>query len=141
MRNPKSSDNLDAKNALDGNAATRWSTGLHQVGNETFTIDFGAPLAVSRILLLAGTPGGQDPNDVPNAYEVRVSQDGQQWGNTIATGKGVTPVAGKPGTTDIMFGQQVARYVRVTQTGHTGDPSNPSVFGAYWAICEANVYP
>jgi hypothetical protein len=141
MRNPKSSDNLDAKNALDGSAATRWSTGLHQVGNETFTIDFGAPLAFSRILLLAGTPGGQDPNDVPNAYEVHVSQDGQQWGSTIATGKGMMPAAGKPGTTDIMFAQQVARYVRVSQTGHTGDPNNPAVFGAYWAICEANVYP
>jgi hypothetical protein len=142
QRNPSSSDNLDAKNAIDGDVKTRWSTGLHQVGNETFTLDFGQPLAFTRLVLLAGQPGGQDPNDVPNAYSVYVSNDGTAWGEAIISGKGMAPASGQPGLTTITLpAEQVARYVRITQTGHTGSTTDPKVFGVYWAICEINVYP
>jgi hypothetical protein len=142
MRNPASSDNLDAKNAIDGNPKTRWSTGLHQVGNETFTLDFGETISFSKVVLLAGQPGGQDPNDVPNAYSVYVSADGMNWGQPVLMGKGMTPASGQPGLTTIMFPMpQAARYLRIAQTGHTGSTTDPKVFGAYWAICEITVYP
>jgi len=63
-------------------------------------------------------------NDYPRGYQVTVSSDGINWSSSVATGVGSTSI------TTITFATQVARYVRVTQTGSTGN---------YWSIDEFNM--
>jgi hypothetical protein len=65
-------------------------------------------------------------NDYPRGYQVYVSNDGVNWGNSIATG------AGSSGITTITFATQAARYIRIIQTG--------SAPGTFWSIDEFNVF-
>ena len=47
----------------------------------------------------------------PDKYSVSVSNDGTNWGTSIATG------SGQLGITTITFSLQNARYIKITQTG------------------------
>ena len=64
-------------------------------------------------------------NDYPRGYQVYVSDDGVNWGSSIATGTGT------PSITTITFAPQAARYIRIIQTG--------SAPGNFWSIDEFNV--
>ena len=64
--------------------------------------------------------------DFPVAYSVTVSNDGAKWSNPIAIG------TGHVGITSIKFAPQVARFVRITQTG-----SDPTY---HWSIYEFDVF-
>jgi hypothetical protein len=105
-------------NALDGNLSTRWSTGTSQVNGQWFQVDLGSAAAFYRIIL----NDSASPNDYPRGYQVIVSQDGVNWGSSIASGAGSSTI------TTISFTPQVARYIRITQTG--------SAPGTYWSIHE-----
>ena len=109
-------------NAIDGNAATRWDTSAIQTPGQWFQVDMGAPRAVFRVVL----DSTGSPNDYPRGYQVNLSNDGISWGSPVATG------AGSPAVTTISFASQVARYLRITQTG--------SAAGNYWSIYEFNAY-
>jgi fibronectin type 3 domain-containing protein len=108
-------------NAIDGNIATRWSTGASQTSGQWFEIDMGLTNTFYGIVLDAGSSS----SDYPRGYQVKVSNDGSNWGNLVASGAGTSAV------TAISFSTQTARFVRVTQTG--------SVSGLWWSIHEFNV--
>lgn len=110
-------------NAIDGVASTRWSTGTGQAAGQWFEVDMGATNTFTKVLLDATASSG----DYPRGYQVNVSNDGTNWGNSLATGNGA------PGVITITFASTVGRYIRVTQTksGQTGN---------YWSIHEFNVF-
>jgi hypothetical protein len=104
--------------AIDGNIATRWSTGATQTSGQWFEIDMGLTNTFYGLVLDAGSSS----SDYPRGYQVRVSNDGNNWGNPVASGVGTSAV------TMIVFSTQMTRFVRVTQTG--------SVSGLWWSIHE-----
>jgi len=107
-------------NALDGNLSTRWSTDTGQVSGQWFEVDLGSPSTFNGLILNSINSA----NDYPRGYQVTVSNDGVNWGSPVATG------AGTPNITTITFATQTARYIRITQTGSTGN---------YWSIDEFNI--
>jgi uncharacterized repeat protein (TIGR02543 family) len=110
-----SSGGGSAANAIDGSGSTRWSPGVNQAYGQWFQMDMGSAQTFNQIVLDSGT-------DYPRGYEVKVSNDGSNWGSAVATGSGST----------INFAPQTARYIRVTQTG------SDSYY--WWSIYEFNVY-
>jgi hypothetical protein len=110
-------------NAIDGNIATRWSTGGAQVPGQWFQVGMGSAQTFFQIILDQENSTG----DYPLGYQVNVSSDGINWGSPVATGSGSSGAA-----TIITFPTQTARYVRVTQTGSTT--------GTYWSIYEFYTY-
>jgi fibronectin type 3 domain-containing protein len=113
----------NAKNAIDGNASTRWDTAGSQTNGQWFQIDLGSTNSFYKLILDATA----SPNDYPRGYQVYVSNDGVNWGSPVATG------AGSSAITAITFASQTARYIRITQT-------LSGVTGNYWSIHEFNVY-
>lgn len=112
----------DPGNALDGNLATRWSTGTSQANGQWFQVDMGSVNAFNKIVLNAANSA----NDYPRGYQVTVSNDGINWSSSVATGTGT------PSITTMAFATQAARYIRITQTGSTA--------GTFWSIHEFNVF-
>ncbi|MBA3700103.1 MAG: ThuA domain-containing protein [Planctomycetes bacterium] len=118
-----SSNSDKAKNAVDGDAGSRWDTGAGQKAGQWFQVDMGKPWSLSQIAVECNGSA----NDYPRGWEIRLSDDGQKWSEPIAKGeanKPVLEVAFPKGTT--------ARYVRLIQTasGKTG---------LYWSIHELSV--
>lgn len=109
-------------NAVDGDLTTRWSTGTSQTSGQWFQVDMGAASTFNEMVLNSAN----SPSDYPRGYRVNVSLDGVNWGSPIATGAGSSPI------TTITFAAQVARYIRITQTG--------SAPGNFWSIHEFNVF-
>ena len=108
-------------NALDGNAATRWSSGAAQVNGQWFQVDMLSAKTFNQITLDSATSTG----DYPRGYQVFVSNDGANWGSAVATGTGATQLITIP------FTAQTDRYIKVVQTGSTG---------SWWSLHEFNVY-
>jgi hypothetical protein len=111
-------------NALDGNLATRWSTGAPQAAGQWFQVDLGAARTFQKIVLDASN----SPNDYPRGYAVYVSDNGTDWSSlsAVATGSGGGAV-----TTITLRAAVTKRYVRVVQTG-----SAPN----WWSIDEFNLF-
>lgn len=106
-------------NAIDGDPATRWSTGRGMRPGDWFQIDLGAQQPISSVVLDAGASAG----DFPRGYEISVSSDGVNWGQPIATGGGRT-------LTRALFPTVSARYVRIVNQGSSG---------SWWSVHELNV--
>lgn len=106
--------------AIDGNAATRWTTGAAQTSGQWYQVDMGSTQTFNEVVLDAGTFTG----DYPRGYQVQVSSDGTNW-TTVATGTGSTQAV------LVQFPVQVARYLKITQTGTASN---------WWSIQELNVY-
>jgi O-glycosyl hydrolase len=106
-------------NAVDGNALTLWSTGQPQANGQWFQIDLGTAQAFSRITM------DSNAGEFPRGYLVYVSNDGTNWGSPIAIG------AGSSQSTTVNFPAQIARYLRVVQTGNAT---------ASWSLREINIY-
>jgi F5/8 type C domain len=109
-------------NAFDGKLATRWTTGRNQTGDETFVVDLGQSVPVSRVVLDDTT----NPLDFPVAYTLEVSTDNKTF-TAVQMGRGAT-------VTDVRFTRVVARYVRIRQTGMT------AAAGSWWSIDELRIY-
>jgi hypothetical protein len=109
--------------AIDAEPGTRWTTGADQAPGQWFQIDFGAPQAVRELRLDARGSNG----DYPRGYAVRASDDGEQWGEPLLTGKGDGPV-----TRMEIAAPQRARFLRIEQTG--------SVQGLWWSIHDLLVF-
>ncbi|MCL4516322.1 MAG: discoidin domain-containing protein [Firmicutes bacterium] len=107
-------------NALDGNASTRWSSGTAQVNGQWFQVDMGQNQTFDRVLLDAGT----STNDYPRGYQIQVSTDATSW-TTVASGTNSNVAL------LVEFPVQVARYLKVVQTGTST---------SWWSIHELNVY-
>jgi hypothetical protein len=111
-----------AANALDGNEATRWSTGQAQTAGQWFEVNMLAPQTFNEIAIDAGPSTG----DYPRGYSVAVSSDGSTW-TAVAAGTGSSQVI------TATFSQQTAQYIRVTQTLSAATTN-------WWSIAEFNVY-
>jgi beta-glucosidase len=107
--------------AIDGSLATRFSTDTPMQPGFYYQLGFGSAQTFSQITL---DLNGQT-NDSAVSYSVTVSNDGTNWGNPIAMGTGGSAFQ------TIMFPQQTAQYVRVTQTGTSA---------SWWSIDEINVW-
>ena len=67
---------------------------------------------------------GSSRGDYPRGYQVFVSTDGSNWGNTIASGNGSGQLV------TISFATQSARFIKVVLTAN---------FNKWWSIQEFNV--
>ncbi len=102
---------------LDGSMASRWASGEAQKdnGEQWVLLDLGSEQSFGAMLMY--TPNG----DAARGLLIEVSSDKETW-TEVATG------AAQEGFTEVTFGKQTARYVRITQTGN--GPSN------FWSIYE-----
>ena len=108
---------MDAAKAVDGDPATRWTSGVDPAGVE-FDVDFGERLFVREITLETA----QSPRDTPRGCRVYVSDDGQAWQGPVATCGEDTANA----TTFFLY--RAARFVRFV-----AEKSRP---GLHWSIHE-----
>jgi hypothetical protein len=108
-------------NALDGNAGTRFSSGVAMAPGQWFQVDMLGPQTIAFLTM----DSSGSPNDYARGYQVLLSNDGVNFGLPVASGTGATP------SITVTFPQQVARYVRVVQTGSAT---------SWWSIHELNVY-
>jgi hypothetical protein len=91
--------------ALDGNLATRFSTGAVQQAGQYLQVDTGSAHIFDEVALLA--PGS--PTDYAPGYSVQISNDARSW-TTVASCTGTSAVE------VTSFPPQYARYVRVMVT-------------------------
>jgi predicted outer membrane repeat protein len=108
--------------ALDGNTATRWSTGVPQASGQSFQLDLRQPRTIARLALNSDS---SSPNDYPRAFNVYATNDLASWGAPIASGTGTSALV------SVAFAQVTARYLKVELTGSTS---------YWWSIAEATVY-
>lgn len=107
------------RNAIDGNTATRWTSGKAQAGDEWFQIDMGYSSEISEIKLFAGETG----NDFPVEYKVYVTEDTANWGKPVLEGKGSD-------RNMLLKPNAYGRYIKIVQTGRGT---------MYWSICEMQI--
>jgi hypothetical protein len=117
------------ENALDGDLATRWSSGMPQAGDEWFQIDFGRSVAVSRVVLDMGEDATvQSYLDYARQYSVSVSDLSEDLtAPSLADGQGMAPL------TDISLPATrpaTGRYLLIRQTGQATD---------WWSIHELHL--
>jgi|HubBroStandDraft_1064217.scaffolds.fasta_scaffold02210_3 sulfatase modifying factor 1 len=118
-------DKLLPQYAVDGNLATRYSSGQTQMGGEWFQVDLCQEKVVDGITV----QDDDDPTDVAAAYTVQVSPDGRLW-VTVAESAQPAPV-----DLVVSFPAILARYVRYNQTGSTIN----TPIQAWFSIDELNV--
>ena len=75
-----SRDNGNAAKAFDGNAESRWTTGMESKG-VWYTLDLGGNFFVESVTL----DTTKSPKDTPAGCDVFVSMDGQNWRGPVAT--------------------------------------------------------
>ncbi len=107
---------------FDGDANSRYTTGVSQTPGMWFQIELPKETAINAVQL----DSAKSPSDYPRGYKVELSADGRTWSQPVATGKGSTAV------TDIAFAPAKAKFIRITQTG--------SVSGLFWSIHELQVF-
>ncbi|MEV4514418.1 discoidin domain-containing protein [Dactylosporangium sp. NPDC049525] len=134
---------LVAPNAIDGNAATRWSSDHSNDNNAWISVDLGAAYAVTTAVLSWEAAYAR-------AYKVQVSDNGTQWTDVFST------TTGDGGADTVTIGRNT-RYVRMqgvtpnTQWGYslwefevwgTGDSTQPPPpLGGAPAVATSNTYP
>jgi glucosylceramidase len=110
-----------AANAVDGDASTRYSTGVGQAPGQYLQVDFGRAINARRVVFDTGVSTG----DYPRGYTVTTSTDGVSWSTAVAAGTG----AGQLTTVDLS-GAPV-RYVRLTLTASSGN---------WWSVADVRAY-
>ena len=111
-----------ARNAIDGDIATRFDTSIPQVPGMWFQIKLPQATEIIGLELDAAS----STRDYPRGYKVELSEDGRNWGQPAAIGHGIGPL------TEISFPPARTQFIRITQTG--------SVPGLYWSIHELQVF-
>lgn len=109
------------RNAIDGSAKTRWTTGRHMAGGEWFMIDLGYETELRELFLDAGPVGA----DQPRGYEVYISLDGKTWGDPVVTGGDPVEKA-----FTIALPSTYGRFIKIVQTGEAK---------LFWSINELRV--
>jgi len=122
----------DAGKALDGNPATRWTTGKSQEPGIYFQIDFKQTLTVRGCALSLG----KSPNDYPRSLKLLASLDRETWREIKTTAESGLYWTGetllKMTGTRFFFSPVQMRYLRLLQEGR--DPTN------YWSIHELQLF-
>jgi hypothetical protein len=109
--------------AVDGDAATSFSTGPMQKVDDYFQIDLGTKSGFCTLVLDTGT-NTTTQGEYPRSYSVELSDDGTTWSKPVASGTGKA-------VTTIVFEPSEARYVRITLT--KADATHA------WSIAEVRV--
>jgi hypothetical protein len=104
---------LGAEAGIDGDEATRWSSGTAQAPGQFYQADMGKTHHVHAVVW----DTGGSPGDYPRGYKVEVSLDGQNW--KIAA-EGEPKDFADNGVLEITFDPVEARFVKVTQTAAGG---------------------
>jgi hypothetical protein len=94
--------------AIDGNEATRYTTGDFANGNEWFQVDLCRTTQIAGLTTYTDTP-----NDVAASYNVQVSVDGSHWVTVLTSS---SPAQQRSA---MKFAPVLARFVRYNQTGTT----------------------
>ncbi|MCW2945061.1 MAG: Beta-glucosidase [Actinoallomurus sp.] len=106
---------------LDGDPATRWSSGTPMADGQSVTVDMGSAHSIDQITM----DSGASANDYARGYQVFLSSDGSTWGTAVATGTGTGALI------TARFTARQDRYIKVVQTGTSS---------SWWSIAEFNVY-
>ena len=61
-----------AKNAFDGNAASRWSAEKGSINNQWVQVDFGTSVEFDRVVI-------KEYGTRVSSYQIRVSDNGEKW--------------------------------------------------------------
>lgn len=104
---------------LDGDPATRWSSGEGQDTDMSVTVDLGSRQTFTELSLEVGASIG----DFPRSYLLQISEDGVSW-RSIARGPGRT------GELVVALPETTARYVRIASTAESR---------SWWSIAELNL--
>lgn len=108
--------------SIDGSQQSRWDTGAQQRPGMWFAIELLEPVKVTSLTL--NTRGSDD--DYPRGYVVQVSDNGKDWSDPVAKGRGDDAV------TEIeLDAPQPIRHIRITQTGISTSK--------YWSIHELSI--
>lgn len=105
---------------LDGDLNTRYSSGTGQYNGMWIQVDMGQPETFNEITLNSGPSTG----DYAPSADVYVSNDASTWTKVGA-------VVGNGPLEVVSFPTQTARYIKVVNTGSSGN---------WWSIAELNVY-
>ncbi|MFT5522938.1 MAG: mono/diheme cytochrome c family protein/glucose/arabinose dehydrogenase, partial [Pirellulaceae bacterium] len=108
--------------AADGDPGTRWDSAAAQTPGMQFQIELLEPTKVLSLTL--DTRGSND--DYPRGYVVHMSNDGKQWSEKVAEGRGSEAV-----TVIELNSVEPAKYIRITQTGSSGNK--------FWSIHELSI--
>jgi hypothetical protein len=109
-------------NAVDGNPATRWSTGTPQSSGEYYRIDFTGYVLLRQVVLdNTGSPG-----DHPRGYLDDSSNDGVDFSNVIAGG---ALADAAPPLVVVDFSAQAVRFLRIELLTSSG---------SWWSIHEVH---
>jgi hypothetical protein len=112
-----------ARNAIDGNPATRWDTAQTQASLQTFDLDFGRNALVARIVLDTAA----SPNDTPRTLLIYASKDLKNWRRLVCENQSMNRGVG-----DYYTDLSSMRYIRFEQSGTDAH--------AYWSIHEMRLY-
>jgi hypothetical protein len=97
------------KQAIDGDTATRWSSGKDQA-NDWFQVDFGVKVTLSKVTLMLGT----NTKDYPRKYAVRLSDTANDMNAQVL----VSGMGAEATDTVITFPTKATgRYLLITQSG------------------------
>ncbi|KAI7265920.1 hypothetical protein KC345_g8333, partial [Hortaea werneckii] len=107
-------------NLVDGKLSTRWSSGRTQRLGEVLQIDLGSEQTFDTLFMNSGTSYG----DYAHGYEISVSRDGENWGETVVAGVGTSP------SVAVSLPAQTAKYIRITLTASSD---------SWWSIAELKV--
>lgn len=110
-----------AANAVDGDASTRYSTGVGQAPGQYLQVGFGQAIDARQVVFDTGVSTG----DYPRGYTVTTSTDGVNWTTAVAGGHGTGQF-----TTTNLSGAPV-RYIRVTLTASSG---------SWWSVADVRAY-
>lgn len=126
--NEKEASSKDVDLAIDGDPTTRWATGRRMLPGDTYILDLGRPQRFSKLVL----DSKASPNDYPQGYIIETSNDGNLWTTVAKATAEQTAAQQSEGELNIIFPEQSARFIRITQTGES-----PSWF---WSIHELRIY-
>ncbi|HXI57490.1 MAG TPA: discoidin domain-containing protein, partial [Polyangia bacterium] len=112
-------------NSLDGDRATRWSTGTPMLTTDWYKVDMGSAKTFSRVEW-DGNPGTWSC-DYPPTWTLAVSNDNSTF-TTVTTGSASVNI------TNSIFAAQTARYIKIS--------SNATACGggSWWGIAEFRVF-
>jgi O-glycosyl hydrolase len=108
-------------NLLDGDSDSRYSSGTGQHSGMWLQVDMQQPQTFNRLVLDSGTSTG----DYAKSADVYVSSNGTDWtkvASVLATGQQIELAS---------FPTQTARYLKVVNTGSSGN---------WWSVAELGVY-
>ena len=107
--------------AIDDDPGSRWSTGTAQKPDMWLRVELPYAVRVEALDLQT-----KSKRDFPRAYQIHVSDDGEAWGDPIATGEGVE------GQARIELDPVTTRFLEIRQTG--------AADGNHWSIHDLHLY-